>query len=255
MPLTTTTSLTLKSSTTRSESVMTDHNTGDGDNYDPDVHDPDITSGSAGGAGAADGSAGQGSPNDDDAEARASEVDDRTDGADRPAEAEAEADADAHVDQALADAVDEIDISDVDISDVDVFAVLDERDQFKSMAQRVQADFDNFRRQSTVRAQADADRATGRLAEAMLPVLDAAEAAFLRHPEEVGPLLNQMLVELKKHGLETLDLDGQPFDPEVAEAVAHAPDGGGEPVVAEVLRSGYRWKGKTLRAAMVKTTD
>jgi molecular chaperone GrpE len=232
---------------------MTDHNTGDGDNYDPDVHDPDITSGSAGGAGAADGSAGQGSPNDDDAEARASEVDDRTDGADRPAEADAEAD--AHVDQALADAVDEIDISDVDISDVDVFAVLDERDQFKSMAQRVQADFDNFRRQSTVRAQADADRATGRLAEAMLPVLDAAEAAFLRHPEEVGPLLNQMLVELKKHGLETLDLDGQPFDPEVAEAVAHAPDGGGEPVVAEVLRSGYRWKGKTLRAAMVKTTD
>ena len=33
------------------------------------------------------------------------------------------------------------------------------------------------------------------------------------------------------------------------------PGGGGEAVVAEVLRSGYRWKGKTLRAAMVKTTD
>jgi molecular chaperone GrpE len=239
---TTTTSSTLKSSTTRTESVMTDHNTGDGDNYDPDVHDPDITSGSAGGAGAPDGSGGQGSPNDDDAEARASEIDDSTAGIGRPADADAE--------QALADAVDNI-----DISDVDVFAVLDERDQFKSMAQRVQADFDNFRKQSAVRAQADADRATGRLAEAMLPVLDAAEAAFLRHPEEVGPLLNQMLVELKKHGLETLDLDGQPFDPEVAEAVAHEPAGGGEPVVAEVLRSGYRWKGKTLRAAMVKTTD
>jgi molecular chaperone GrpE len=93
------------------------------------------------------------------------------------------------------------------------------------------------------------------LAEALLPVLDAAEAAYLRHPEEVGPLLNQMLLELKKHGLETLDLDGQPFDPEVAEAVAHEPGDGGEPVVAEVLRSGYQWKGKTLRAAMVKTKD
>ena len=89
----------------------------------------------------------------------------------------------------------------------------------------------------------------------MLPVLDAAEAAYLRHPEEVGPLLNQMLVELKRQGLETLDLDGQPFDPEVAEAVAHEPADGGEPVVAEVLRSGYRWKGRTLRPAMVKTTD
>ena len=93
------------------------------------------------------------------------------------------------------------------------------------------------------------------LAEALLPVLDAAEAAYLNHPDEVGPLLNQMLAELKKHGLETLDLDGQPFDPEVAEAVAHQPGEGGQPVVAEVLRSGYRWKGRTLRPAMVRTQD
>ena len=64
-----------------------------------------------------------------------------------------------------------------------------------------------------------------------------------------------MLTELKKHGLDTLDLDGRPFDPEVAEAVAHEPGDGGEPIVAEVLRSGYRWKGRTLRAAMVRTRD
>jgi molecular chaperone GrpE len=71
----------------------------------------------------------------------------------------------------------------------------------------------------------------------------------------VGPLLNVMLSELKKQGLETLDLDGQPFDPEVAEAVAHEAGQGGDVTVAEVLRSGYRWKGKTLRAAMVRTRD
>ena len=69
----------------------------------------------------------------------------------------------------------------------------------------------------------DVDRATGRLAEALLPVLDAAEAAYLQHPDEIGPLLNVMLTELKKHGLETLDLEGQPFDPEVADAVTHEP--------------------------------
>ena len=84
-------------------------------------------------------------------------------------------------------------------------------------------------------------------------MLDAAEAAYVRHPDEVGPLLNQMLTELKKHGLEALDLEDQPFDPEFAEAVAHEPGDGGEPIVAEVLRSGYTWKGKVLRAAMVKT--
>ncbi|MFK7918997.1 MAG: nucleotide exchange factor GrpE [Ilumatobacter sp.] len=218
-------------------------NTGAGDNYDPDVHDPDTSPGSAGPAGAADGSGGQGVG--DDVDGRASEVDDVTAGINRLLDEEA----------VSGDPLGDDHVVEADYSDVDVAAVLADRDEFKSIAQRIQADFDNFRKQSTARAQADADRASGKLAEAMLPVLDAAEAAFLRHPEEIGPLLNQMLVELKKHGLETLDLDGQPFDPEVAEAVAHEPVDGGEPVVAEVLRSGYRWKGQTLRPAMVKTKD
>ncbi len=146
-------------------------------------------------------------------------------------------------------------VGDIDFSDVDVPALLAEREEYKGMAQRIQADFDNFRKRSAAQSLAEADRASGRLAEALLPVLDAAEAAFVRHPDEVGPLLNQMLVELKKHGLEALDLEGQPFDPEFAEAVAHEPGEGGEPIVSEVLRSGYTWKGKILRAAMVKTKD
>ena len=146
-------------------------------------------------------------------------------------------------------------VGEIDYSDVDVPALLAEREEYKGIAQRVQADFENFRRRSAAQSLAEADRASGRLAEALLPVLDAAEAAFLRHPEEVGPLLNQMLVELKKHGLEIVDLEGQPFDPEFAEAVAHEPGDGGEPVVSDVLRSGYTWKGKVLRPAMVKTKD
>ena len=107
----------------------------------------------------------------------------------------------------------------------------------------------------TAQSATDIERATGRLAEALLPVLDAAEQAYVQHPDEVGPLLNQMLTELKKHGLESLDLSGRPFDPEVAEAVAHEPGTGGDVTVAEVLRTGYQWKGKTLRPAMVRTTD
>ncbi|MGB3737598.1 MAG: nucleotide exchange factor GrpE [Ilumatobacter sp.] len=236
-------------------------NTGAGDNFDPDIHDvDDVDLGSPGSthAGQPDGAYQQ--QGGDAADERSSEVDDVTEGVHRPAGGLSPEEA-TQVQEALAAAVDDavadvdVDVADIDVSEIDVFAVLDERDQFKNMAQRIQADFDNFRKQSAVRAQADADRATGRLAEAMLPVLDAAEAAFLRHPDEVGPLLNQMLVELKKHGLETLDLEGQPFDPEVAEAVAHEPESGGEPVVSEVLRSGYKWKEKTLRAAMVKTKD
>jgi molecular chaperone GrpE len=134
-------------------------------------------------------------------------------------------------------------------------AVTQERDQFKDIALRLQADFENYRKRMTAQSVDAVDRATGRLAEALLPVLDAAEAAYLQHPDEVGPLLNAMLTELKKHGLETLDLEGQPFDPAVAEAVTHEPIDGGDVVVADVLRSGYRWKGRTLRPAMVRTRD
>ncbi|MGA1556460.1 MAG: nucleotide exchange factor GrpE [Ilumatobacteraceae bacterium] len=142
-----------------------------------------------------------------------------------------------------------------DLDAIDVGAVVAERDELRALAVRLQADFENFRRRTSAQAEADIDRATGRLAEAFLPVLDAAEAAFVRHPDEVGPLLNVMLGELKKHGLESVAIDDEPFDPEVAEAVAHTPGVGGEIVVAEVLRSGYRWRGRTLRPAMVRTTD
>lgn len=151
--------------------------------------------------------------------------------------------------------VDGLDLDEPSLGDVDVAALIAERDQFKEAAMRLQADFENFRKRTATQAAGDVDRATGRLAEAFLPVLDAAEAAYLQHPDEVGPLLNVLLGELKKHGLEALDLESQPFDPEVAEAVAHEPGGGGEVVVAEVLRSGYRWKGRTLRPAMVRTKD
>ena len=142
---------------------------------------------------------------------------------------------------------------DTEISELEV--VTQERDQFKDIALRLQADFENYRKRMAAQSVDDVDRATGRLAEALLPVLDAAEAAYLQHPDEVGPLLNAMLTELKKHGLETLDVEGQPFDPAVAEAVTHEPVDGGDVVVAEVMRSGYRWKGRTLRPAMVRTRD
>ncbi len=62
-----------------------------------------------------------------------------------------------------------------------------------------------------------------------------------------------LLSELRKQGLETLHLQDQPFDPNVAEAVAHESGDGDEVVVAEVLRSGYTWHGRTLRPAMVRT--
>ena len=126
-----------------------------------------------------------------------------------------------------------------------------ERDEWMDRAQRIAADFENYRRRLATQRADDIDRATGRLAEALLPVLDACEAAFLQHPAEIEPLFNLMLSELKKQGLESMNLHEQPFDPHLADAVLHEP-GEGEPIVSEVLRSGYTWNGKVLRPAMVK---
>ena len=188
---------------------------------------------------------------------RGSEVEDYTGEVPRSGTAGASAGASSDATSGLGDG----DIADVDDGDdlassiFDVAALIAERDAMKDLAMRTQAELENYKRQTVTRQAAEIDRATGRLAEALLPVLDAAEAAYIQHPEEVGPLLNVLLGELRKHGLETLDIEDQPFDPEVADAVAHEPGEGHEVVVAEVLRSGYRWRGKTLRPAMVRTKD
>jgi len=166
---------------------------------------------------------------------------------------------------------DAVDVSDVDIDgdlsgdsgdadgaaavEHDVDELVAEVERFKDMAMRVQADFENFRKRAAQQTAEEVDRATGRMAEAFLRIIDAAEAAYVGNPDEVGPLLNALLVELKKLGLETLDIAGSAFDPTTAEAVAHEPGDGGEVIVAEVLRSGYLWKGRTLRPAMVRTRD
>ena len=56
---------------------------------------------------------------------------------------------------------------------------------------------------------------------------------------------------LEKQGLVKLAPEGEAFDPNHHEAVAHDP-GDGESVVSEVLRPGYVWKGRVLRPAMVR---
>lgn len=135
---------------------------------------------------------------------------------------------------------------------LDVAALLAEREQFKDMAIRLQADFENFRKRVASQLVDDIDRATGRLVEELLPVLDACEAAFNHGAKDVEPLWAALLGALQKQGLEALDLLDQPFDPALADAVMHEPGEGGETVVIEVMRTGYKWKGRVLRAAMVK---
>lgn len=134
----------------------------------------------------------------------------------------------------------------------DINALVAERDQFKDIALRLQADFENYKKRVNTQLSDETNRATGRLVEAMLPVLDACEAAYTHGVEGVEPIWSALISTLEKQGLVALDLLDKPFDPSNAEAVVHEEGDGGESIVVEVLRTGYEWKGRVLRAAMVK---
>jgi molecular chaperone GrpE len=137
-------------------------------------------------------------------------------------------------------------------TEVTIEDVVKERDEFKDIALRVQADFENYRKRAASQMGDELDRALGKLVEQLLPVLDACEAAVAHGVEGVEQVWSSLIGALQKQGLEALDLAGKPFDPALADAVMHEEGDGSEPVVLEVLRTGYRWKGRVLRAAMVK---
>ena len=79
------------------------------------------------------------------------------------------------------------------------------------------------------------------------------EAALGHNADEVEPIYKTMLDTLEREGLERLDPVGEVFDPNLHEAVMHEEgEPGEEPTVVASLRTGYAWKGKVIRPAMVK---
>lgn len=133
-----------------------------------------------------------------------------------------------------------------------------ERDAYLADLQRVTAEFANFRRQTIKRNTDLVAQAAARLAEALLPVLDACEAAVRQGVEGMEPVRSQLVGVLAGQGLEVIDGVDEPFDPTRHEAVMTAgpdDDSSADPAelaVVEVLRTGYAWKGRVLRPAMVK---
>ena len=133
-------------------------------------------------------------------------------------------------------------------------AVTAERDQHLADLQRVSAEFQNFRKQTEKRNSDFAAQAGSRVAEALLPVLDACDAAAQQGVEGVEPIAGQLRGELERAGLQVIAELDAPFDPNLHEAAMSEPgdDGQDGPIVAQVLRTGYAWNGRVLRAAMVK---
>lgn len=132
-------------------------------------------------------------------------------------------------------------------------------DEYLNMAQRVQADFENFRRRNNaVRADAYEDGARAFI-KTILPVMDnleralAAESADAALHEGVSMVHRQLSEALEKRGVTVIDRAGEKFDPRLENAVMQADASEGEPgTVCLVLQKGYQLGDVVLRHAMVK---
>lgn len=135
----------------------------------------------------------------------------------------------------------------------DLERVTAERDQFLDASRRIQAEFENYRKAVAKREVEARERANESLVSEILPVLDACDGALASGAIDVEPVRTSLYDALVKQGLDRIDDAEAPFDPERHDAVMHEPaestDG---PVVAQVLRAGYSWKGRVVRPAMVK---
>jgi molecular chaperone GrpE len=140
-------------------------------------------------------------------------------------------------------------------SAVDVAVLVAERDEYRDTLLRVKAEFDNHRKRSAREQGEVRERAAEGLVDKLLVVLDACDAAVGHGAADVEPIAKMLVDVLEREGLERMAAAGAAFDPNLHDAVLHEPGDGGEPVVAEVLRAGYAWKGRVLRPAMVKVRD
>ena len=142
---------------------------------------------------------------------------------------------------------------------VELAAAREEAGSFLDDLKRVAADFDNYRKRTTRESAVMLDRATEKVVQGLMPVLDTFDAALAAEPttETEKQLYSgmlqtreQLLDALASEGLEVIPTIDQPFDPELHEPVG-APRGSGDLVVTQELRRGYRLSGKVLRAALV----
>ena len=135
-----------------------------------------------------------------------------------------------------------------------------ERDQFRAMAQRAQADLANYKRRATDDRQQALHNSKADILRKFLAVVDDFGRAIEMLPADANPawregisLVQRNLVSvLQSEGVTKIQSAGAPFDPSHHEALAHQetpdhPDG----AIALVTREGYLLNDRLLRPAQV----
>jgi molecular chaperone GrpE len=139
-------------------------------------------------------------------------------------------------------------------------------DEYLALAQRTQADFENYRRRAARDAKSAQERGAVRLALELLPAIDNLERALAHAGESetvegngtdslvagIKHVHSDVVAALQRAGIERYSPEGERFDPQFHEAVAQQPVEGAEPgVVVEVFQRGYRIGDNVVRPARV----
>jgi molecular chaperone GrpE len=135
------------------------------------------------------------------------------------------------------------------------------RDQYLKLAQRTQADFENYQKRAARDLAQERRFAHGPLAADLLPALDNLDRAIAAARQAgdngslaqgVGMVVSQMLDVLRRHGITPIDALGKPFDPNLHQAVMQVPTADQPPMtVVQVLEQGYLLHDRVLRPARV----
>jgi molecular chaperone GrpE len=136
-------------------------------------------------------------------------------------------------------------------------------DEYLGLAQRTQADFENYRKRSAREAAAATQRGATKLTKELLPAVDNLERALAHAPEAssdselaflegIKHVHSDLIAALQRAGIERYSPEGEPFDPTLHEAVAQQPiDGFAPGTVVEVFQRGYRIGENVVRPARV----
>ena len=141
-------------------------------------------------------------------------------------------------------------------------AITKEKDETVTLLQRIQADFDNFRRRNASIRLDSYEEGKRDTVKELLPALDNLERALDAIPAEnaslregIAMVQRQMLDSLKKLGLEEIEDDCK-FDPNKHEAVMREKvDGKESGEIVVVFQKGYRMGDRVIRHCMVKVAE
>jgi molecular chaperone GrpE len=133
--------------------------------------------------------------------------------------------------------------------------------EYRDHLQRLQAEFENYRKRITRSQERLVDAELQRFVQQLLEVLDEFDLALIaaeRQPDfeafrkGVELVYAKLAETLRAEGLERIEAEGKPFDPNEHEAMMQTGEGDGEPHVAEVFRQGYTLRGTVIRPASVR---